>query len=100
MEHKYQWSLFVDQCKTEQFVIRCDDPTEFLEGMQMVNALLTRREPAQDMDVEPLIPPDQCILHNVTMKKRQSKNGGEWYDHRWQENEVWHVCNGMTIRAQ
>ncbi len=27
MEHKYQWSLFVDPCKNEQFVIRCDDST-------------------------------------------------------------------------
>lgn len=99
MEHKYQWSLFVDPNKNEQFVIRCDDPTEFLAAMQLVQGLLSQR-PVQETEPEPEIPADQCPLHNVTMKERKSKNGGHWYDHRWQENNVWHICNGKVVKTQ
>ncbi len=96
MEHKYQWSLFIDPSKSEQFVIRCDDPTEFLAGIELVRELL-RQRPATD--AEPEVPIDQCQIHNALMKERQNKNGGHWYDHRWQENGVWHVCNGQKVKV-
>ncbi len=98
MEHKYQWSLFVDPCKNEQFVIRCDDSTEFLEAIELVQGLIRQQQLTQEP--EPDVPPDQCQIHNVAMKKRQGKNGTQWYDHRWQDQDVWHTCNGITIRTQ
>ena len=99
MEHKYQWSRFVDLNKCEQVVVRCDDFNDFLEAMQLALELVRQRQ-EQEPEPEPEIPADQCSLHNATMKKRQGKNGGSWYDHRWQENGVWHVCNGKTVKTQ
>ncbi len=100
MEHKYQWSRFLDSGKNEQVVVRCDDFTEFLEAIQLAQELLAQRLEAPENEPEPELPPDQCPIHNVTMKERRSKNGGHWYDHRWQENNVWHVCNGKTVKTQ
>lgn len=35
-----------------------------------------------------------CTIHGKPMKERTGKNGGSWYDHRWQVNGVWQQCNG------
>jgi hypothetical protein len=35
-----------------------------------------------------------CEIHGKPMKERTGKNGGTWYDHRWQENGEWQQCNG------
>jgi hypothetical protein len=100
---KYQWNFFVDSNKNEQFVIRCDDPTEFLEAIRFVQSLLVQRNTVQETEPEPEpdIPPDQCQIHNRPMKKRQGKSGAQWYDHRWQDEAgVWHSCNGKTTQTQ
>ncbi|SRR5579875_1672640 len=98
MEHaKYQWSRFTDLSKIEQVVVRCDDFNEFVEAIKDALELLKQRQ--AESEPEPEIPPDQCIIHNAMMKKRQSKNGASWYDHRWQENGVWHVCNGKQTKT-
>lgn len=102
-EHpKYQWNCFIDPNRMEQFVVRCDDPQEFVEAIQFVVTTFLQRTSVQEYqsDQEPEIPPDQCTLHNVTMKKRQSKNGAiSWYDHRWQEDGIWHTCNGKVVKT-
>lgn len=36
-----------------------------------------------------------CKIHNKPMKERTAKNGGHYYDHRWQdESGNWKKCNG------
>ena len=35
-----------------------------------------------------------CTLHNKIMRKRLRKDGGYWFDHRWQENGIWQQCSG------
>jgi len=36
-----------------------------------------------------------CAIHSKPMKMRTRKDGGVWYDHRWQDDkDVWHSCNG------
>lgn len=38
-----------------------------------------------------------CKIHNKPMKQRTAKNGGHYYDHRWQtENGEWQQCNGKV----
>ena len=41
-----------------------------------------------------------CILHNKVMKKRFKKDGGYWFDHRWQEGGVWQQCTGRPKANQ
>lgn len=98
IEHaKFQWSRFTDFSKIEQIVVRCDDYNEFVEAIGYALELLKKRQ--AESEPEPEILPDQCALHNATMKKRQSKDGASWYDHRWQENGVWHACNCKQTKA-
>jgi hypothetical protein len=35
-----------------------------------------------------------CYIHQKGMRKRLRKDGGYWFDHRWQENGVWQQCTG------
>ena len=104
MEHKFQWSAFVDETRQEQVVVRCDDWAEFLEAIDLMKTLLPAASdgsiasPAPDS--EPEIPPDQCPIHNKQMKERTGKNGQRWFDHRWKEGEVWYVCNGKNFHVQ
>jgi hypothetical protein len=38
-----------------------------------------------------------CTIHNKPMKQRIAKNGGHYYDHRWQdESGTWQKCNGKV----
>ena len=95
--NKFQWSVFVDSSHNEQVVVRADDFAEFLEGIELVKGLLTILVPEEQ---EPEIPSDVCTIHNKPMKRRESRNGGVYYDHRWKQNDVWHVCDGKHTRVQ
>jgi hypothetical protein len=37
-----------------------------------------------------------CTLHDKTMKKRFKRDGGYWFDHRWQEAGGWKQCTGRS----
>lgn len=38
-----------------------------------------------------------CTIHNRPMKQRTAKNGGHYWDHRWQdENGTWQKCDGKV----
>src|SRR5205823_1288636 len=102
MEHKFQWSVFVDPSRQEQYVVRCDDFGDFLDGIELVKSLLPDgKEPTPLTEQEPEIPVDQCAIHNKSMKQRTSKDGTrKWYDHRWKEGDVWYVCNGKYEKVQ
>lgn len=41
-----------------------------------------------------------CTIHNKQMKQRTGKNNNTWYDHRWQEDEVWKQCNGKVKKEE
>src|SRR5947209_8949175 len=99
MDHpKFQWSVFVDNTRREQFVVRSDDIAEFLDGIEFIKGLLPEASQPAHEEPELEIPKDVCPIHNTTMKLRTGKNGGTWYDHRWQEGEgdtkVWLRCDG------
>src|SRR5437588_12801530 len=83
---KFQWSVFVDNTRREQFVVRSDDIASFLDGIELIKGLLPQASPmSPHEEPEPEIPKDVCPIHNTTMKLRTGKNGGTWYDHRWKE---------------
>lgn len=53
---------------------------------------------------KPTVATDQehfCIIHNKPMKERTGKNGGKWFDHRWQNDAgEWQKCNGIQKKAE
>ena len=105
MDHpKFQWSVFVDNSRREQFVVRSDDFAEFLDGIELIKGLLPTHEQTPQEVQEPEIPKDVCAIHNSPMKLRTGKNGGTWYDHRWKEQcangeEVWMRCDGKSVKV-
>ena len=40
-----------------------------------------------------------CKIHNKPMKRREGKNGGFWFDHRWTDSTgAWKSCNGEVTK--
>jgi hypothetical protein len=109
VEHKFQWSIFTDATKTQQYVVRCDEIDEFTEAMELVQELIAQRSeegtPVTSGYRSPVVPSSEegregfCPIHNQPMKLRSGKNGNSWYDHRWQENDIWHHCNGKRTTS-
>jgi hypothetical protein len=106
-EHKFQWSVFVDPSRQEQYVVRCDDFADFLEGIELVKTLLPHGNGSNAPvfpEAEPEVPVDQCAIHNKPMKLRNGKTGNQWWDHRWKvetpNGDVWYVCNGQYEKVQ
>ena len=114
---KFMWSR-MSRDRLEQWVVRCDDPDEFLDYVTLVRKMLPETAIPPDygdnsqhnitplpaplevpeVEQEPALPreddPAYCSLHQAYMKERISKAGNRYLDHRWQENGVWHKCNG------
>lgn len=108
-EKKFQWSVFTNNTRMEQYVVRTDEFPDFLEAIDLVRALLPETNPEHDGNgnghVEEASAADFCEMHQKPMKRREAKNGGHYYDHRWQEKDgtgeaVWMVCNGKQVKAQ
>ena len=101
-EKKFQWSVFTDNRRLEQYVVRTDDFPDFLEAIDLVRALLPETNPEHGGNgnghVDDGPPPDFCTIHEKSMKKRTAKDGGHYFDHRWQEQGVWMICNGITVK--
>ena len=107
--NKFQWMVFSPD-RLQQWVVRADTEEDFIEGILLVQNLVcdTLLEHVKEKNAvegtvseqEPEVQADQCPIHNKPMKQRTSKNGGHYYDHRWQVDNVWHVCNGSSVRVQ
>lgn len=100
----FQWSIFIDAAKREQFVLQSHNLADLLNNRELLFALITQeaqqlpaQEPAPAQESDPAF----CSLHMVQMKQRTNKDGNTWFDHRWQdENNKWHICNGKSETVQ
>lgn len=112
-ENKLQWSKFIGPDRSEQVVVRSDDPAEFEELKSYVETMFassSKNDPRVHVEDLPTYPevnqtnpyeetPDQehvCKTHHKQMKERINKRtGGVFYDHRMKnEAGVWLMCNG------
>ncbi len=104
---KFQWSVF-NQDRSQQWVVRCQTFEEFLEAVGQLQVLLSGGGHASQADLlntdgaqngQGETMSDFCAIHQQQMTLRTAKNGQQWYDHRWKEENVWHQCNGKTERV-
>src|SRR5690348_13912478 len=47
-EKKFQWSVFTNNTRMEQYVVRTDEFADFLEAIDLVRALLPETNPEHD----------------------------------------------------
>ncbi len=110
MEHKFQWSAFSDASKTEQYVVRCDEIQDLVDSIALVRAVIQEEREAEHPPSQPeeKAPPatqeqpqEMCQIHHKPMKLRKTKDGSKtWFDHRWQEDNAWKLCNGKKVTTQ
>lgn len=115
-EPKYQWSVFPNDSKGEQFVVRTDNFNELLsmigEIKDYLDIPMPKKPEPESTPKEDYIDPngdrydtnnyqgaDWCRAHNKKMKERTS--GGEtFYSHARLNQGEWEYCSGRGFKSK